>query len=230
MALRVESDARGDGKQPTTRGGRLSPPSSTLGATGSLPLELTSFVGRRHELTEAKNLLVGSRLVTLTGIGGVGKTRLALRIATAVQREYSEGVRLVELGELHDESSLVDAVAAAVGVRDYSVRPLREVLIEFLIPREVLLVLDEAPRVPVHQVAEELGCKDTRVTRCRAAICRRRRRGIGSIRCWNARREALISASLSAAHRVWRQRWPASPRGHFYPFQCRQGPRSGIRP
>ena len=110
--------------------GRAAPP--LPGATGNLPLELTSFVGRRHELTEAKNLLAGSRLVTLTGIGGVGKTRLAMRVAASVQREYADGVRLVELGELRDESSLVDAVAAAVGVRDHSARPLREVLIEFL--------------------------------------------------------------------------------------------------
>ena len=92
MALRAEADAQGNGEQPTWRGGRLSQPSSTPGATGSLPLELTSFVGRRHELTEAKNLLAGSRLVTLTGIGGVGKTRLAMRVASAVQRDYADGV------------------------------------------------------------------------------------------------------------------------------------------
>ncbi|RZL75857.1 MAG: tetratricopeptide repeat protein [Rhodococcus sp. (in: high G+C Gram-positive bacteria)] len=155
MALRVEADAQGDGEQPIPHGGR-SPATSTLGATGSLPLELTSFVGRRHELTEAKNLLSGSRLVTLTGIGGVGKTRLALRVASAVQREYSDGVRMVELGELRDASSLVDAVAGAVGVRDHSARPLREVLIEFLTPRELLLVLDNCEHM-VDAVAELAG-------------------------------------------------------------------------
>jgi len=153
MALRAEAVARGNGEHPTSRGGRLSQPSSRLGATGSLPLELTSFVGRRHELTEAKNLLAGSRLVTLTGIGGVGKTRLAMRVASAMQREYADGVRLVELGELRDESSLVDEVAAAVGVRDQSARPLREVLIEFLAPRELLLVLDNCEHV-VDAIAE----------------------------------------------------------------------------
>ncbi|EID71986.1 protein kinase/ LuxR family transcriptional regulator [Rhodococcus opacus RKJ300 = JCM 13270] len=153
MALRAEADARGNGEQPTSLGGRLSQPSSTLGATGTLPLELTSFVGRRHELTEAKNLLAGSRLVTLTGIGGLGKTRLAMRIAASVQREYADGVRLVELGELRDGSSLVDAVAAAVGVRDYSARPLREVLIEHLAVQELLLVLDNCEQV-VDAVAE----------------------------------------------------------------------------
>ncbi|OUS97814.1 protein kinase [Rhodococcus sp. NCIMB 12038] len=148
MALRTEPDAqvhdRGHGPRGTT-------PSS--GVTGHLLLELTSFVGRRHELTEAKNLLAGSRLVTLTGIGGVGKTRLAMRVAAAVQRDYDDGARLVELGELRDGSTLVDAVAAAVGVRDHSSRPLRDVLIEFLASRESLLVLDNCEHL-VDAVAE----------------------------------------------------------------------------
>lgn len=94
--------------------------------------------------------------MTLTGIGGVGKTRLAMRIASAVQREYADGVRLVELGELHDAVSLVDSIAGALGVRDHSPRPLREVLIEFLAPREVLLVLDNCEHM-VDAVAELAG-------------------------------------------------------------------------
>ena len=161
MPLRTEPDAQLDAeigdRGPASRGRRRSvAPLSTLGATGRLPLELTSFVGRRHELTEAKNLLTGSRLVTLTGIGGVGKTRLAMRVASAVQREYADGVRLVELGDLREESSLVDAIAGAVGVRDHSARPLREVLIEFLSAREVLLILDNCEHM-VDAVAELAG-------------------------------------------------------------------------
>ena len=74
--------------------------------------------------------------MTLTGIGGVGKTRLAMRVAPSVQRDFADGVRLVELGELRDESLLVDVVAAALGLRDQSARPLHEVLVEFLAPRE----------------------------------------------------------------------------------------------
>ncbi|RZL84714.1 MAG: tetratricopeptide repeat protein [Rhodococcus sp. (in: high G+C Gram-positive bacteria)] len=152
MALPVKPEAQGNAQQQTSRDGRSAAPSSTLGATGSLPLELTSFVGRRQELTKAKNLLTGSRLVTLTGIGGVGKTRLAMRVAAAVLRDYSAGVRLVELGELREES-LVDAVATSVGVRDHSARPLRDVLTEFLAPREVLLVLDNCEHM-VEAIAE----------------------------------------------------------------------------
>ncbi|MFC9355753.1 protein kinase [Rhodococcus sp. NPDC057014] len=117
-----------------------------VGLKGNLPLELTSFIGRRHELAEAKNLLEGSRLVTLTGIGGVGKTRLAVRVATGARRAFADGVWLVELGELSDESLLVSVVAAAFGLRK-SARPPEEILLEFLGTREVLLVLDNCEQV-----------------------------------------------------------------------------------
>ncbi|MFC9763587.1 protein kinase [Rhodococcus jostii] len=117
------------------------------GRTGGLPLELTSFVDRRTELAEATNLLSTSRLVTLTGIGGVGKTRLALRAAAKAQRNFSDGVTLVELAELLDDSLVTGVVAAALGLRDQSARPSREVLVEFLAPREVLLVLDNCEQV-----------------------------------------------------------------------------------
>ncbi|MFF2028170.1 ATP-binding protein, partial [Streptomyces sp. NPDC058171] len=156
MALRFDPDAEASDLRPASVGLHLPNESAARSTTGKLPLELTSFVGRRHELTEAKNLLAGSRLVTLAGIGGVGKTRLAMRIASAVQREYSDGVRLVELGELRDGSSLVDAVAAAVGVRDHSATPLREVLLEHLAAQELLLVLDNCEQV-VDAVAELAG-------------------------------------------------------------------------
>ena len=65
---------------------------------GNLPLELTSFVGRRRELADARRLFESSRLLTLTGVGGVGKTRLAIRLAGALQRVFSNGTWLVELG------------------------------------------------------------------------------------------------------------------------------------
>ena len=151
MALHIARGAASDHIHPVS--GRPRPRGPLPWSTGgNLPLELTSFVGRRHELTEAKNLLTASRLVTLTGIGGVGKTRLALRVAAAVQRDYADGVRLVELGELRDES-LADAVAAAVGVRDQSATSVRDVLVECLASRELLLVLDNCEHM-VDAVAE----------------------------------------------------------------------------
>jgi predicted ATPase len=140
MALRSERHADQPARQATTHGG-------TGRTLGNIPLELTSFVGRHRELAEVQNALSSSRLVTLTGIGGVGKTRLALRIASDVRTDFPDGVWLVELGELRDESMLVDVVTAILGVRDQSARPPDEVLIEFLCTRQLLLVLDNCEQV-----------------------------------------------------------------------------------
>lgn len=117
------------------------------GRTGSLPLELTSFIDRREESAEIKNLLSTSRMVTLTGMGGVGKTRLALRVADHARSSFADGVFLVELGELRDDSLVTNMVADALGIRDRSARPLLEVLEDFLAPREVLVVLDNCEQV-----------------------------------------------------------------------------------
>ncbi|WP_433566708.1 protein kinase domain-containing protein [Nocardia sp. CA-151230] len=112
-----------------------------------LPLALTSLVDRRTELAEGKKLLKAARLVTLTGVGGVGKTRLALRLATDLQRVFADGVWLVDLSELTDESLLVNVVVKALGLRESSPRPLDEVLVEFASPQELLLVFDNCEHV-----------------------------------------------------------------------------------
>ncbi|SEL69572.1 ATP-binding protein [Rhodococcus maanshanensis] len=109
---------------------------------GNLPLELTSFVGRRHEVTQARRLLASSRLVTLAGIGGVGKTRLALRVATDSQRVFADGVWFVALGELHDSALLAETVAATLGLPDQPGRSVSGVLVDHLCTRQALLVLD----------------------------------------------------------------------------------------
>src|SRR4030081_1628566 len=92
---------------------------------GSIPVQLTSFVGRRREVTDAKRLLSGSRLVTLTGPGGVGKTRLALKLAIDVRRAFGDGVSLVELDQLLDPALVSHTVAAWLGLREQSGRPPR---------------------------------------------------------------------------------------------------------
>ena len=108
----------------------------------SLPAEMTSFVDRRAELSETKRLLASSRLLTLTGAGGVGKSRLALRLAASLRRAVTHGVWLVELAGLRDEALLAHTVAHALGIRDYSARPAVEVLVDHLRDRRVLVVLD----------------------------------------------------------------------------------------
>jgi predicted ATPase/DNA-binding CsgD family transcriptional regulator len=85
---------------------------------GNLPADVTSFVGRRREVADVKKMLAGRRLVTLTGVGGVGKTRLALRAAGQVQRAFPGGVWLVELASLDDPRLVTLTVAATVGFRD----------------------------------------------------------------------------------------------------------------
>lgn len=140
---------------------------SNTDQSGGLPLELTSFVDRRTELADAKNLLASARLVTLTGIGGVGKTRLALRIAAKSRRSFSDGVRLVKLAELHDESLLTGVVASALGIQDRSQKAIQELLVEFLSQRELLLVLDNCEQIitAVAQLAEYLlrVCPDLKI-------------------------------------------------------------------
>jgi non-specific serine/threonine protein kinase len=133
----------------------------------NIPVELTSFVGRRAEMAELRKLLTTYPLVTVTGIGGVGKTRLALRAAADMVGDFPDGVRLIELGELRDPSSVVDVVAAGLSLRDDAVKPLNEVLIDYLSPRTVLLVLDNCEQVvdAAAKLAETLlrSCPDLRI-------------------------------------------------------------------
>lgn len=125
---------------------------------GNLPLELTSFVGRRSQVSEARRLLSESRLVTLTGLGGVGKTRLALRVAEDSRRGFTDGSWLVELGELRDPALLEQTVISALGIQDRSTRALRAILVDHLRDRRVLLVLDNCEHlmVPVADLTAEL--------------------------------------------------------------------------
>src|SRR5215469_16028014 len=114
--------------------------------TGNLPAELTSFVARRGELAEVRRLLAGSRLVTLTGPGGVGKTRLALRAAAGLARAFRDGVWLVRLDQLRDEGLVTQAVAEALGLQDRTgYAP--EAAAEYLAGRQLLLVLDNCEHV-----------------------------------------------------------------------------------
>ncbi|MER5831615.1 LuxR C-terminal-related transcriptional regulator [Streptomyces sp. NPDC002130] len=107
-----------------------------------LPAETTSFVDRRGELTQGRELLARARLVTLTGPGGVGKTRLAARIAARVQRAFPDGVRCVHLSGLHDPALVPLAVADALGLHDRSAQPPLDALVEQLRDRRLLLVVD----------------------------------------------------------------------------------------
>ena len=109
---------------------------------GNLPAEFTSFIGRRRQLQEVKAGLSAGRLLTLVGPGGVGKTRLALRVATDLQRAVPDGVWLVELGGLSDAELVAKAVMTSMGLRDESsVWPVSR-LIDYVVTKRLLLILD----------------------------------------------------------------------------------------
>ncbi len=113
----------------------------------SLPSELTSFIGRTQAIHEVKQLLAQTRLLTLTGAGGIGKTRLALRVASDMLDAFSDGVWWVELAALSDPALLPQAIASVLSVREQPERPLRETLAHTLRHKEVLLVLDNCEHV-----------------------------------------------------------------------------------
>ena len=121
-------------------------PSRGRGRSGDLPAEVTSFVGRGVELASVERMLTQARMVTLTGPGGVGKTRIALRAAGAVrdrhQARYRDGVFLVELSGLKDAELLPRAVCVALGITDQTVRAPLDFLTDHLADRSLLLVLD----------------------------------------------------------------------------------------
>jgi predicted ATPase/DNA-binding SARP family transcriptional activator len=139
--LRAEARGKaGDRRQAGTRfaGPRLSPGP----VTHNLPRELSRFIGREQEMAAVKRLLETTALLTLTGSGGCGKTRLALRVAAELVEKYSGGVWLVELAALSDPSLVPQTIATALGVREEPGRPIGETVTDYLRPRQVLLLLD----------------------------------------------------------------------------------------
>ncbi len=108
----------------------------------NLPAELSSFVGRETELAALKDLLVRERLLTLVGVGGVGKTRVALRLASDGLANYPDGVWLVELASIAEPSLVAKAVASVLGILEQPKRPLQGVLKDVLSAKRMLLVLD----------------------------------------------------------------------------------------
>jgi len=120
---------------------------------GNLPAETTSLVGRRGELARVRRLCARYRLVTLTGVGGVGKSRLALRAAAQLRAQFPDGVWLVQLSALQHGALLGHAIAGALGLADQTLRSMGEVLTDYLAGRRLLLVLDTCEHL-VEECAE----------------------------------------------------------------------------
>ncbi|HSQ82297.1 MAG TPA: tetratricopeptide repeat protein [Casimicrobiaceae bacterium] len=119
------------------------PPLRSLEATpNNLPQQVTSFVGRDRELAQARDLLTRGRLLTLLGVGGLGKSRLSLQIAAEMLDAFPDGVWLVELASIADERLVPLSVASALGVKEESGHPVQEALVRYVADRQLLIILD----------------------------------------------------------------------------------------
>ena len=163
-------------------------------AKHNLPAPVSSFIGRERELSDLRAMLMDHRLVTLVGVGGIGKTRLALRLATERSgRAIADGVWFVDLAPVSDPRLVANAVATAVGVREEPGQPIIGALQRFVADRALLLVLDNCEHLLVAcaQLARDLlqggpGADDRR-DQPRAAPCA----GRGHVsRCATARARA----------------------------------------
>jgi len=131
-------------------------------AKHNLPLERTSFIGRERETLEVKRLLAMTRLLTLTGVGGSGKTRLALKVASDLAGAYPDGAWLVDLAPLSEGDLVPQVVAKALRVREQPGRPLTETLKDALRARKVLLVVDNCE----HLIEAVVGLVDALLDSC----------------------------------------------------------------
>ncbi|MCB0236958.1 MAG: AAA family ATPase, partial [Anaerolineae bacterium] len=124
----------------------------------NLPVQLTGFVGREAELASVKQLLTQTRLLTLLGPGGTGKTRLSLQAAADLVDQFPDGVWFVELAPLTDPDRIVERVAATLNVQEQPGRPLLDTLTNYLRRKELLLLLDNAEHLvrPSAELVEHL--------------------------------------------------------------------------
>jgi hypothetical protein len=129
---------------------------------GNLPIQATSFLGRETDLAEVVTLLRAARLVTLSGVGGVGKTRLALQVAAEIAADYSDGAWLVELAAVGDPDAIGHAVAGALGIAQQSGRTIAQSLVAALSRRRLLLVLDNCE----HLIAAAAELAEDIITQC----------------------------------------------------------------
>ncbi len=124
------------------------PPLTTSeGSPNNLPVQLTSFIGREKDLADIKSLLTSARLVTLTGSGGCGKTRLSLQIAGEAQSDFTQGIWLVELAPLADPALVPPTLTALLKLREDNQRTSLEVLTDYLRAKNILLILDNCEHV-----------------------------------------------------------------------------------
>jgi non-specific serine/threonine protein kinase len=129
----------------------------------NLPAQPAAFIGRDRELSEVRALVESCRLVTLTGAGGCGKTRLGLQLAAGLLDGSGDGVWLVELAAVSNEDAVAPAICAAAGIARHPGRPVLEALLDALAPQQVLIVLDNCE----HLIGGCAKTADAILRRCR---------------------------------------------------------------
>ncbi len=170
-------------------------------ARNNLPVLLTQFIGREPELAEVRQLLSTTRLLTLTGAGGCGKTRLALHVAATLGEEYPAGVWLVELVALVDPARVAPTIAETLGVREVPPAPILTVLLANLRPKRLLLVLDNCE----HLIGACAGAVDTLLRSCpdlRVLATSREPLGVPGEVCWRVPSLAMPDPSDHLAARA----------------------------
>jgi predicted ATPase/DNA-binding XRE family transcriptional regulator len=130
----------------------------------NLPAQLTTFIGREKEQADIKMLIAKDRLVTLTGSGGVGKTRLSIRVGEQALQYYADGVWLVEFASILDPLLVPRTTAIAIGLRDEPQRPVIDMLSDYLRDKKILLILDNCE----HLLDSCAQLADTLLKRCPA--------------------------------------------------------------
>ena len=144
-----------------------SPPNAIAARPNNLPAPTTRFIGREHQIDDIRRLLGSSRLLTLTGAGGCGKTRLALQVAAELLQEYPDGVWLVELASLSDPALVPQSVASVLGIREEPGKAILPTLVENLKSKRLLLVLDNCEHLltACAQLADALmrGCREVQL-------------------------------------------------------------------
>ena len=157
------------------------PPLRSLGnpaLPNNLPAQLSTFVGRAREVSEVRALVESSRMVTLAGSGGCGKTRLSLQVAAEMLDGAGDGVWLVELAALSDPDAVPPAISGALGIAPRGGRPALEVLLDALAPQDILIVLDNCE----HLIDARAKTADALVRRWQEPEGRYRRESLAQLR------------------------------------------------
>ena len=152
------TDPSGAARAPTGTDGAPAGAAAPLPPRPVLPVEVTSLISRERDLSLARALLEASRLVTLVGPGGVGKTRLAMRLTSELADRFGDDVCVVELGSVSDAPGVAAAVAAALDVQPGAERSVQDSVVDLLAPRRLLLVLDNCEHVlePVGELVDRV--------------------------------------------------------------------------